>query len=199
MSQTMLWLLFGVLFILSRLRLRQMAGTRDRVALLLFALGGAVIIAVGLLSWISAGLMLACWFILPVLVEPLIDRLSGSARPAAKKKGPPVDPSQRERMAKLNRGEMSLDDFFKEGREDDAESARRMEALAGRRDVAAVLSKYRISPTRFVALRDKLVQVPELQWEILGTPLELDRLIRMVDAKKNPAEIALAFRGRLAR
>jgi len=199
MSQTMLWLVFGVVLILSRLRLRHTAGMRDRVVLLLFAVGGAVVIAVGFLSWISAGVMLVAWFVLPVVVEPLIDSLSKATGPGAKKKGPPVDPSQRERMAKLNRGEMSLGDFFKEGREDDAESTRRMETLAGRRDVAEVLSKYRISPAHFVALRDKLAQVPELQWEILGTPLELDRLIKMVSAKKSPAEIALAFRGRLAR
>ncbi|MEO8505833.1 MAG: hypothetical protein ABI609_18200 [Acidobacteriota bacterium] len=194
MLSPLLWTAFIVLFGLSRLRLGQTGGTRDRGVLLLFALGATTILATGLLvGWLGAGLMLVGWLALPYVVQPLVERLAGGGK--SKKKG--AEPNtQGLRMGRLDRGELSLADYFNEGRQDDNDVRKRLETLAARRDISEVLSKNRISMPQFFALHEQLIKVRELEWAILGTPSELEHLILLTAGAKTTTEIGNAFRKR---
>ena len=195
MLTPLLWTAFLVLFGLSRLRLEQTGGTRDRGVLILYALGATTILATGfLVGWLAAGLMLTGWFALPYLAQPLVERLAGGGKAKSKKGGEPNE--QGLRMGRLHRGELSLADYFNEGRQDDNDVRKRLETLAARRDISEVLSKNRVSMPRFFALHEQLIKVRELEWAILGTPSELEHLIVLTAGAKTTTEIGNAFRKR---
>lgn len=186
------WLAFLVAYGLSRYRLQQTAGTRDGVALACYAAGAAVLLLTGWLGgWIQAGVMLLGWFVLPFVTDPLFERRA-STRPGEHPN--PAAAEQARRMDRLNRGEISLGDYFAEGHADDAEAKRRLSALAARPDIGGVLAKYKVSPARYAALRDKLTAVRDIEWEVLGNPRDLERLIQLAGAAKSDAEIGLALR-----
>jgi hypothetical protein len=189
-----LWAAFFVVFALYRMRVQQSGGAKDRGALIMTALAGGVALVSGALdSWISAAVMVAAWFVLPVVAKPLMAAIAG--QPSKKAKAGAPTSEQGLRMGRLNRGELSLADFFNEGRQDDQATQQRLEALAARRDIADVLSKNKVSKAAFFDLREQLATVPELQWDILGAPKDLERLILLVAKSKSPAEIGNTFRG----
>ncbi len=189
------WLVFFVVFALSCLRLYQTEGQRDRIVYILYGIGAAVALGTGLYSGATAAIvMVALWLVLPFVARPLIEHFVGTKTSAS---GPTVAAAeQAQRMGKLNRGEMSLGDYFKEGQQSDAEARQRLQALATRRDISEVLAKYKITQPKFFALREKLIKVREIEWDVLGNPRDLERLIVMSAGYKSETEIGDAFRGR---
>jgi len=195
MVVVLFWLAFLVLFCWSRLRLYQTEGTRDRAVITLYALGIGVVLATGFFAdWIQAGVMLAGWFLLPFVADPLMNHLAGDQTGADKPSAAAVEHG--ERLGRLNRGELSLGDYFKEGHENDDAARQRLEVLASRRDIGAVLAKYKISRGMFFSLREKLIKVRDIEWEVLGNPADLERLIVLSAKQKSDVEIGNAFRGR---
>jgi hypothetical protein len=110
----------------------------------------------------------------------------------------PTDKTQHERMLRLRRGELSLDQYFEEGHQDERDDRERLQALVARRDIGAVLRKHKVSAGQFYGLREYLRSVPDLEWQILATPGDVDALIQMVAAGKKEDAIARAFRNRRA-
>ena len=128
----------------------------------------------------------------------------GPKRPAAsgKKSGaPPRKPAAGRdlHMDRASRGEITLDEYFKEGERESREWNRRLQGLAATTEIAAVLTKRKLSMRGFLALREQLVEVRDLEWEILSDPKELDRLIRLVESRRSTVEIGAAFRSLRAR
>jgi len=195
MIVVLLWIAFLVIFGLSRLRLYQTEGTRDKIVLTMYGLGAVVALAVGFVGdWIHAGVMLGGWLLLPFVADPLVNHLAGDQSGANKPSVAAVAHGQR--MGRLNRGEMSLGDYFKEGHENDDAARERLESLASRRDIGGVLAKYKISSARFFDLREKLIKVRDIEWDVLGNAADLERLIVLVAKQKSETDIGNAFRGR---
>ena len=195
MVALLFWIAFLVVFALSRLRLFQTEGQRDRILYILYSIGAALVLGIGIYSGpVAGGIMLAAWFLLPFVAQPLVTRFAGAPTSAA---GPTLAATeQAERMGRVNRGEMSLGDYFKEGKDNDDIARQRLQALATRRDIGEVLAKYKITPAKFFALREKLIKIREIEWDVLGSPRDLERLIVMSAAMKNETEIGNTFRGR---
>ena len=192
----LLWMAFLVVFGLSRLRLFQTEGERDRVLYIIYAIGAALVLGTGLYSgWTAGGIMLVGWVVLPFIAQPLVTHFAGAATssPAGQTL---AAAEQAQRMGRVNRGEISLGDYFKEGRDNDDAARQRLEALATRRDIGAVLAKYKISPAKFFTLREKLIKIREIEWDVLGNPRDLERLIVMSASYKSETEIGNTFRGR---
>jgi hypothetical protein len=189
------WMAFLVVFALSRLRLFQTEGQRDRIVYILYAIGAALVLGTGLYSgWTAGGIMLAGWFVLPFIAQPVVTHFAGS--PTSPVGQTVAAAEQAQRMGRVNRGEISLGDYFKEGRDNDDAARQRLEALATRRDIGAVLAKYKITPAKFFVLREKLIKIREIEWDVLGNPSDLERLIVMSAGYKSETEIGNTFRGR---
>jgi hypothetical protein len=186
---------FLVVFALSRLRLFQTEGERDRVLYIIYAIGAAIVLGTGLYSgWTAGGIMLVGWVVLPFIAQPLVAHFAGEPTSAAGQTLAAAEQAQR--MGRVNRGEISLGDYFKEGKDNDEVARQRLEALATRRDIGAVLAKYKITPAKFFALREKLIKIREIEWDVLGNPRDLERLIVMSAGYKSETEIGNTFRGR---
>lgn len=102
-------------------------------------------------------------------------------------------------MDRASRGEISLDEYFKEGERESREWNRRLQGLAVTPEIAAVLTRRKLSMRGFLALREQLVEARDLEWEILSDPKALDRLIRLVESRRSTVEIGAAFRSLRAR
>jgi len=195
MVAPLLWIAFVVVFALSRLRLFQTEGQRDRIVYILYAIGAALVLGTALYSgWTAGGIMLAGWFVLPFVAQPVVTHFAGSPTSPAGQTMAAAEQAQR--MGRVNRGEISLGDYFKEGRDNDDAARQRLEALATRRDIGAVLAKYKITPAKFFVLREKLIKIREIEWDVLGNPSDLERLIVMSAGYKSETEIGNTFRGR---
>ncbi len=194
MLTAILWLAFvGILF-LHTLRIHQTADYTERIALVLAGLGAAVLIGTAVLAGPRhAFLMVVAGVVLAFALRPVVARFAATFGEVDR----PADAAERQRMGRLSRGEMSLDEYFKEGDESRLSDQRRLAELAMQPNVAKVLRKHGISVAQFVELRQSLKLVPELEWRILGEPRDLELLIARVAAGKSPDEIASTFRARL--
>ncbi len=194
MLAIILWIVFLVVVFLRALRLHQTAGSHDRIAMVLL-IGAVVLAAVaGFFAGSVHGVfMLLGAFLLPLVLRPLAAKFEGSF---GDRVAPPTDKAQHERMLRLRRGELSLDQYFEEGHQEERDDRERLQTLVARRDIAAVLRKHRVSAGQFYGLREYLRSVPDLEWKILGTPGDVETLIQMVAAGKKEEAIARAFRSR---
>lgn len=112
MISVLLWFAFAIILFLYSLRMHQTAEYRDRIALVLAAGGVAVLVATAIWAGpVHALLMVIAGVVLTVVMRPLMARVAARLHPAA----PPVDVAGRRRLDRLSRGEMSLDEYFKEG------------------------------------------------------------------------------------
>jgi hypothetical protein len=193
MLTAILWFAFAVILFLHTLRIHQTADFTDRIALVLTGLGVAVLIAAAVWAGpVHVLLMGVAGVVLAVVLRPVVARFAATFGAADR----PVDAAERQRMGRLSRGEISLDEYFKEGDENQLSDQRRLAELAMQPNIAKVLRKHGISVAQFVVLRQSLKLLPDLEWQILGDPRDLEQLIARVAAGKSPDEIALSFRGR---
>jgi hypothetical protein len=189
----LLWSAFCVLVFLHTLRIHQTAQYTERIALVLTGLGAAVWIATAV--WAGGGHAMAmaiAAIVLALALRPLVARFAATFGHVDR----PSNAAEHQRMSRLSRGEISLDEYFKEGDENLLADQRRLAELAMQPDIARLLRKRGISVAKFVALRESLKLVPELEWRILSDPRALELLIDRVAAGKTAHEIALIFRAR---
>jgi len=189
----LLWSIFLVVLFLHTLRIHQTANYTDRIALVLAGLAAAVMIAMAYFRGpAQAAIMAVAGVVLAVVLRPLAAKFASTYGEVDR----PGNSTERQRMGRLSRGEISLDDYFREGHENVEADQRRLAELAMKPEIAKVLRKHGISVGRFVGLRESLALVPDLEWQILSDPRDLEQLILRVAAGKSPNDIALAFRGR---
>jgi hypothetical protein len=189
-----LWLALVVIGFLHTLRLLQTEGRTERTGLILLVLAlGLVLAAVALAGWGHAALMVLGWFGLPFVFRPLAAKV-WDRYPEAKKS--PRDAEADQRLSRLNNGEISLDEYFKDGDRATREWKERLAKLARLPEIAAVLKRQGVSFRQFCVLREQLVLIPELEWKILGSARFVAELIDLSASGKTAQDIARIFRAR---
>jgi hypothetical protein len=191
------WFVFLVLSFLYTLRLEQMGDRKEKTGFILMGLGALVVIAAFTFSGSMHGVVMAlAWFGLPLLLKPLAARAAASFGEGARK---PRDASADLRMKRLKDGEISLDEYFKDGDRATREWKERLATLARQPAIADVLKRHRVSFRQFCILREQLALIPELEWGILGTARGVEELIELSESGKNPKDLARIYRGRASR
>lgn len=190
-----LWLVFLVVNFLYTMRLHQTSGRKERTGFILLGLGALVVVAASAFAGWSHGLaMAAAWFVLPIVLRPLAVKVAdGVAVPSQRR---PRDASADDRMARLKTGEISLDEYFKDGDRASREWKERLATLARQPEIAATLKRHQVSFRQFCILREKLSLVPELEWQILSSPRRVEELIELAGSGKTPKDLARLFRGK---
>jgi hypothetical protein len=189
----LLWSILLVILFLHTLRIHQTASYTDRIALVLAGLAAVVMIVMAYFRGpAQAAMMAVAGVLLSVVLRPLAAKFASTYGEVDR----PTNSAERERLLRLSRGDISLDEYFREGHEHVEGEQRRLAELAMKPEISKVLRKHGVSVGRFVALRESLALVPELEWQILSDPRDLEQLILRVAAGKSPNDIALAFRGR---
>lgn len=189
-----LWFVFLVLTFLYTLRLHQTQGRKEQTGFILLGLALAVMLATGMVAGWDHGLgMLLAWFALPFAFRPLAVKL-GDSYPDSKKKQ--RDPAADARMSRLNKGEISLDEYFKDGDRAGREWKERLATIARQPEIAAVLKQNQVSFRQFCVLREQLSQIPDLEWKILGSARFVAELIDLSGQGKSPQDLARIFRAR---
>lgn len=188
------WLAFLALSFLYTLRLEQMGGRKEKTGFILMGLGALVVVCAFTFSGATHGVLMAlAWFGLPFVLQPLAARAAASFGEGARK---PRDASADLRMQRLKDGEISLDEYFKDGDRATREWKERLATLARQPGIAEVLKRHRVSFRQFCILREKLVHIPELEWRILGSARGVEELIELSEAGKSPKDLARIYQAR---
>lgn len=191
---TLLWLPFLAISFLYTMRLHQTSGRKERTGFILLGLGAVIAVAAAAFAGPThAVLMVVAWFALPFVLRPLAARVGDSFADTSPR---PRDASADARMARLKTGEISLDEYFKDGDRASREGKERLASLARRPEIAAMLKRHHVSFRQLCVLREQLSMVPELEWKILGSPEGVEDLIELAGSGKTPRDLARIFRAK---
>ena len=189
-----LWLVFLVVNFLYTMRLHQTSGRKERTGFIILGIGALIVVAaISFAGWSHALAMAAAWFVLPIVLRPLAVKVAdGVADPSHR----PRDASGDARMLRLKTGEISLDEYFKDGDRATREWKERLATLARQPEIAATLKRHQVSFRQFCVLREQLSLVPELEWQILSSPRGVEELIELSGSGKTPKDLARLFRAK---
>lgn len=189
-----LWVAFVVVSFLYTLRLHQTQGRKEKTGFILLGVAAALLVATFLVAGFGHALVMTLgWFGLPFVFRPLATRV-GDSYPDAKKR--PRDAEADQRMARLKEGEISLDEYFKDGDRAIREGKERLAKLARQPEIAAVLKRRSVAFSQFCVLREQLAMIPDLEWKILGSARFVEELIDLSAAGKSAKDIARVFQAR---
>ena len=207
-NAVLLWLLFITLLVVHTLARRRAAGGEVPLNAVLLAALGATLIAAGVFAGVPQALVMGLSWVLVAAFGGAPERPAGQGRRAvrarvrrsARAKGRAAGGMRRTLTSTASAAARSPSTSTSRKGIDRAATARgSCMALAATAEIAAVLSRHKLSVRAFLALRERLVEVRDLEWEILSDPKNLDKLIRLVAARKTQSEIGAAFRALLAR
>lgn len=193
MGPTILLSLLALLCLLyevnSRLRGRatEAAGGVIGLTILLTLLGGLVFLG-WRTSLLGLAAMLVLWPVASLLARPVAHRLLGYRAGQAGDEDLDI-------IGMLERSEGVEAAFEKLGQERAAE-LRKLEALAKRRSIAAVLAMHQVTVAdyEFAFRRLKPSAIGDLAWEIVAAPKDLQALLQMIRDGKTDPEIWAHFR-----
>ena len=189
-----LWLVFLAVNFLYTMRLHQTSGRKERTGFIILGIGVLIVVAALYFVGLGHGVAMAVgWFALPIVLRPLAAKVAdGLAEPSNRTR----DASADARMSRLKAGEISLDEYFKDGDRATREWKERLATLARQPEIAATLKRHQVSFRQFCILREQLSLVPELEWEILGSPRGVEELIELAGSGKTPKDLARIFRSK---